>query len=317
LPSISERLRRPLDESMLLRLVMISGLVSGTDLAKFYSTGGGGLDASKSLEQFLTEQGVDAQQLEAVKRAYAETSDFGTELLRHLRNRHADETKLRAARRALNACETAQLMAIKKGKKSRRIGEMMVELGHLNAGELDELIHQQGMLHKIKHYSEQARLKSTLAGRLGLDEAGKKLTLGKVLPAVLVVGLAIVVLLSLWHRGCFDSSLKPEREAWGGAFNPGKVNHNINKINEHYANMITELKKVDPQNPDFTGAERHRGLLDTCFADLKKTKTMIDEQSVLHIRQVYRNLDFEKIKQFSAAELPSLGTADIEAKLSK
>ncbi len=317
MPSISDRLRRPLNESMLLRLVMISGLVSGTDLAKFYAADSGGLDGSQSLDEFLKQHGVDIKQLDAIKRAYAETSDFGTVLLRHLSSRHADETKLRAASRALNACETAQLMAIKKGKKARPIGGMMVELGHISTGDLDDIIHQQGMLHKIKHYAERARLNSTLAGRLGINEARKKLTLGRALPILLGVGVVLVILLNLWHRGCFDAPKGPEHEAWGGEFKPGKVDQNIKRINQHYANMITELKRVDPRDPDLRNAEHYRKLLDVCFTDMKTTKTMIDEPSVLRIRTVYLKLDFEKIKEFSVEELPSLGTADIEARLTK
>jgi hypothetical protein len=312
LPGYVDRtLRRPLDESMLVRLVVVGGLISGTEVAKFYAQQPG-LRGTQSLEQYLLDKGVDPQRLDAIKRAYAETDTVGALLLRFLAQQGADETKLRAARRALNACETAQLMAIKKGKAAKPIGEMMIELGHVSADDLTRIVSKQGMLRKVEQYTEQARVESTLAGKLGLHKPGRKIKLSVGLAAVVFAGLGLVVLLNLWTGGAFDTEVRWEEQVFGGEFNAANTTSHIRMITQHYANMMTELRRRSPRN-----AKHYRKMLDAYFKQLETAKISIDDPEIQHIRRTYSQLDFSALEKIPVAQLPRLSNSELEAKLKK
>lgn len=311
MPSISERVRRPLDESMLLRLVLVTGLIRGSELAKFYAAGGGGLDGSKTLEDFLLEHGVDSAQLSTLKRAYVETHNFGTTLVDYLRARHADEDKLAAAAADLSVCETEQLMDIKSGKPPRPIGEMMVERGHINAGEIDELIRRQGMMQKFRRYSEAHREMSTLAGRLHLKELRARLKRAKMLPIVLAVALLIAIVWNLWSFGVLRTAADPVFPGIRGNF-AAERNHDphVRNIYSHYANLIDALR-----SRDMTAAEHYRGALDTYFQRLSEEKVHIEDLAVVRIQSLYSVLDFGKLKDIPPRDLPLISLEELEARL--
>ena len=309
MPSVSDRLRRPLDEAMLLRLVMAIGLVKADELTKFYA-GGGGRQGGQNIQEYLAARGVDVTRLDAIKRAYAETPDFGTLLLRFMRSRAADDAKLRAVNRALNACETAQLMAIKKGKRAKPIGEMMVELGHITVGDLELLVAKQGLAEKVTRYAEEARVKSTLAGRLGLDRPGRRDLLVKAGVIALGIGLVVVIALNLWlGRGESDKSV--DELVFGGSFDPANTNQHLHMIGGHYENMLTELRLRNVRN-----AQEYRGRLDKYFKALEVSKVMLEDSNIQHIRKTYGRLDFSKLDAISAQELPKLSLPQLEARLS-
>jgi hypothetical protein len=295
---------------MLLRLVVLGGLVSGTDVAKFYARDG--LRGSMSLEQYLQQLGVDPSRLDAIKRAYAQTEQFGSLVLRYLKTHGADDTKLRAANRALNACETAQLMAIKKGKTAKPIGEMMVELGHISDDELEKIVGKQGMLRKIDQYEDQIKEESSLAHRLGLNRARGKLAVGLGGMAVLVGILVLVVLLNLWSQGAFSSTPEAERYIFGGGFSARDTEHHIRMINQHYANMITELRLKNLRN-----ARHYKDMLDKYFAKLEQEKVRVEDSDVVHIRDVYAKLDLTRVQTIPAQQLPRMSVAALERRLQK
>ncbi len=312
MPGYADRyFRRPLDESMLLRVVVVSGLVSGTDIAKFYAKESG-LSGTQTLEEYLHELGISAEKLAAVKRAYVQTDQFGSVIIRYLQSRGADEAKMRAASRALNACETAQLMAIKKGKPARPIGEMMVELGHITHDALERIITNQGMARKINQYEKQIQHENSLAGRLGLNRLRDKLKISKSGVALLVLVLLVVGLFNAWYLGGLESHPDKNAIVFGGKFNPGDTNQHIKMISQHYSNMITELKADNLPN-----ARHYRDMLEDYFTALKKAGVDLDDSDIERIHEVYSKLNFEKIKGIPRGTLPRLSTQELEKRLSK
>jgi hypothetical protein len=312
LPGYTYRaVRRPLDESMLLRVVVMSGLVSGTDIARFYATTDG-LKDSMSLEEYLEQLGIDAEKLDAVKRAYVNTEQFGSLVIRFLRSRGANDAALRAASRAMNACETAQLMAIKKGRVAKPLGEMLVELGHISNDDLPRIVGKQGMARKIGEFDEQIRRESSLAGRLGLHSARERLKI--TVPRLLVLaGLVVTVaLLNVWYQGAFVSAPDRSSLVFGGAFQPGDSERHLKMIDQHYRNMITELKTGSLVN-----ARHYRKLLDEYFAALEKADVTVDDDIVAHIHKTYPKLDFKRLVRIPKAKLAALSDSDLESRLMK
>jgi hypothetical protein len=293
---------------MLLRVVLGCGLITPEELTKYYAQGSGGV---QSLHQFLVAHGVDVHRLGAIRRAYAETVDFGSALIKHLRNvRHVDDARLRAANRALNACETAQLMAIKKGRRAKPIGEMMVELGHITAAELDQLIINQGMLQRVQRYTEEARQHSSLLGRLGLTDLRRKISAGRVGLACLVCVLALVIFCNLRRGGLIGSTPTREAEIFGKPFDPHDIDQHIKMTMQHYRNMMTELRLKH-----VSSAKHYRQLLDTYFTALDQAGMPVEDQQMRHIQNVYERLDFEKVYDIPAAEMPKLTDLELEARL--
>jgi hypothetical protein len=306
LPSVSERIRRPMDEPMLLRLVMVSGLIRGSDLAKFYSQGGGGLDGSRTLEEFLTASGVDPQQLAIVKRAYVETSDFGSTLIDNLHLRRADDQKIRAMRKALNVCETEQLLAIKRGEPPLPIGEMLVERGLLTRAELDGVLRQQGMLTKIERYTSEHRERSsrTMAERMGLGGLRARIR-GQGVAVAAVAVLALVIVANFWWAGAFRN--KPDLFSSAR----GAEDHARN-LGAFYANMLAELRHRQGAN-----AEYYRGQLRQYCERLDRDKIVLPDQDSLHIRATFAALDFDRLAEIPPRDLPRLSAADIEKRLAR
>ena len=302
--------RRPLDESMLLRVVVVSGLVSGTDIARFYATESG-LSGSRSLEDYLHDLGLTPEKLDAIKRAYVQTEQVGSVILRFMRSRGADDTKMRAATRALNACETAQLMAIKKGKPAKPIGEMMVELGHITEEGLEKIISNQGMARKINHYEEQIRLEKSLPGRLGLLRLRKKLRFGRLGVGLVLLALLSIALFNLWYLGWLEGRPDPKEAPFGGAeFRPADTRHNTALITQHYGNMLTELRFGSISN-----ARHYKAMLDACFGALEEAGTEVDDKELEHIRRTYDRLDFQKVKDIPRKTLPLLTAEQLEKRL--
>ena len=303
MPSVSDRVRRPMDESMLLRLVVVSGLMRGSDLAKFYGEGAGGLDGSRSLEEFLIAGGVDPEQLKVVKRAYVETSDFGSTLIEGLRARHAAEQEIRSMRKALNVCETDQLLCIKRGEAPLPIGEMLVERGLLSRAELQNIIRQQGMITKIERYSSEARVRATLVGRLRLRELRERLRGGRAAALLLGAGLALVILVNLWLTGAFGSA----PDLFSRAGSPAQHARNVQAC---YGNMLAELRRRQVAN-----AEYYRGQLHEYFQRLDRAKITLDDPEAGHVRGTYPALDFGALEQIPARELPRLSGPELEKRL--
>jgi hypothetical protein len=294
---------------MLLRLVLACGLITHKDIAGYYARRGASTGV-RSLQQFLLSHGVDLSSIDAVRRAYAETIDFGSLIINHLRNvRHLDETRLRAARRALNACETAQLMAIKKGRPAKPIGEMVVDLGHITAAELDQLVVDQGMLQRVRRYAEEARRQPSLAERLGLDGLRRKLTPRRLALAGLVAVLAVVAYCNLCGEGP-RGAMTREMEVFGREFEPHDTEQHIKMTVRHYGNMMTELRLGRVDN-----AEHYRRLLATYFAAMELAGVPVEDQQMLRIRNTYKKLVFEKVREIPAAELSGLSDLEVEARL--
>jgi len=301
MPSISERFRRPLDESMLLRLVMVSGLMRGSDLARFYTEGGGGLDGSSSLDEFLVANGVDPEQLKIVKRAYVETHDFGSTLVQALQLRHAGPDELSAVDRALNACETEQLLQIKRGETAMPIGEMLVERGLLTREDLQAVIAQQGMLSKIERYTTEARERTTLAGRLG---RAQDFLASRATSLAVIGGLILVVLLNLWLAGALERPRDPFDKA-------GTPEQHADNLKAHYRNLLDELRRGRPENATY-----YRDLLEGYFRRLDQSKVVLDDGEAAHIRRVYKKLDFERLGTIPSRELPGMSAGELEQRLS-
>ena len=299
MPSVSERLRRPMDESMLLRLVMVSGLMRGSDLARFYSEGGGGLDGSRTLEDFLLASGITVEQLNVVKRAYVETSDFGSTLLEGMRMRRADEQSVREMRKALNVCETQQLLAIKRGEAPAPIGEMLVAQGRLSRQELDRIIHQQGMLTRIERYSSEARDRAAVSWRDRL----RALVAGKGTAFAAGALLVVVILANLWLAGAFRST----PDLFASARNSGEHARNVRA---YYGNMLSELRRGQTAN-----AEYYRGLLKDYLERLAAAKIALADEEADRIAGVYSSLDFAAIEKLPPPQRMALPQADLEKRL--
>jgi hypothetical protein len=300
MPSISERFRRPLDESMLLRLVMVSGLMRGSDLARFYTEGGGGLDGSESLEEFLLANGVDAEQLKIVRRAYVETHDFGSTLVRTLHLRHAGADELRALDRALDACETEQLLQIRRGETPMPIGEMLVERGLLSREDLQAVIVQQGMLSKIERYTTEARERTTLAGRWN---RARDFLADRVTSLAVIGGLLLVVLVNLWLAGAFER----RRDPFDRARTPEQHAEHLRAC---YRNMLDELRRRQPDNAGY-----YRETLERYLQRLDESKVVIEDPEVARIRRVARSLDFDRLGTIPAGELPGMSAPELERRL--
>jgi len=291
-----------MDESMLLRLVMVSGLVSGSDLAKFYSAGGGGLDGSQTLEEFLASRGVDAQHLNVLKRAYVETTDFGSTLLESMYLRRADEARIREVRKALNVCETEQLLAIKRGEPPLPIGEMLVERGMLSRQDLDGIIRQQGMISRIEHYTSEVRRRPDAIERLGLGGVRSRL-LGKGTAVAAAIGLLLVLLANLWWAGAFRS--QPDPFALAG----GPEEHARN-VRAGYGNMFAELRRGQTAN-----AEHYRGQLDGYIERLDQAGVVLNDAEVARIRGVLPKLDLTRIGEIAPGDRLRLSQQELEKRL--
>jgi hypothetical protein len=302
--NVSERLRRPMDESMLLRLVMVSGLMSGSDLAKFYSQDGGGLDGSRTLEEFLTAGGVDGDHLNSIKRAYVETSDFGSTLIEGMYMRRAEEARIREMRKALNVCETEQLLAIKRGQPPLPIGEMLVDRGLLARAELEKIIQQQGMISKIERYTSEVRRRPTMGERLGLDGLRERLA-GAGAAVAAVALLLLVVLANLWWAG----ALRVSPDLFASARNDAE---HVRNLQSHYGNMLTELRRGQSAN-----AEYYCGLLEKYFERLDRRKIVLDDQEVRHIREILGTLDFSRLEEIPPRDRLRLSPAELEKRLAR
>lgn len=305
MPSISERLRRPMDESMLLRLVLVAGLMSGTDLAKFYAQGGGGLDGSRSLEDFLAEHGVDAEQLKVLRRAYVETRNFGSVLLEYLSIRHAPPDRLREVERAMTCCETEQLVQIRRGQTPLPIGEMLVERRIIARQDLMAIIEQQGMARKIERYTSEAHQRATLAGRMRLPEVQAWLARHPAAPTLLAAGVVLAVGLNLLVFGSFGGRGDPFR----AARNPAE--HAANLSREH-ARMLAEARRLQYANAEF-----HRRRLADYLRRLAEAKVVLEDAESQHVKDVLPTLDFQLAGRIPAQELLALTPAELEKRLAR
>jgi hypothetical protein len=303
--------RRPLDDSMILRMVVVSGLVSGTDVARFYARQSA-VQGTQSLEEYLQELGIDRVRLEAVRRAYLQTEQFGSLLLRYLRTHGADQTGLRAASRALNACETAQLMAIKKGKAAKPIGEMMRELGHVDERGLQAILRKQALPAMLEELEAVIRQESSLAGRLGLDRFRAALRTHRRLVALLVAALLLTAGFNLWYLGILDGAPGERQTLFGGSFDPRDAEGNARIIAQHYRNMMIELRNGSPGN-----AQHYRGNISKCFRLLEEADAVPRDAEVDHIRKTCDRLDFARLKHLPASRLPTMTRTELEKELSR
>jgi hypothetical protein len=296
---------------MLLRMAVMTGLISGTAVAKFYATVGSPGSASRtSLEDYLATQGVETARIEALKRAYAETSDFGTLLLQQLRNKHVDEAKIRGVARALNACETAQLMALRKCKTAKPIGEMMVELGHVSQEEVDQIVQAQAVIKRVDGYEIEARARASLAGRLGLLDAQGRLHRNRLIAtaaAVCAIAVAIAVNVVVFGNKRDDTITDPTAPQ---AIPKSDAAAHARMLRQHYGNMLTELRMRNPGN-----AEHYRRKLLEHARFLTESGMQIEDAAIRRMVVGCPELNFARLSDVNPVDLARMTDAQLEARM--
>jgi len=278
--SPSARFRRPLDDSMLIRLALMSGLVSTEEVEEFYRLERLPAGKPTSFEEFLGSKGGDMARLEIVRRAYVETSDFGLHVVRYCRSRGISEEALGRLERALGDCETQQLLMVREGETPPRIGEMLVERGLIRRSALGEIVRQQGMIGRIARYDEARRARRRWPVRLGLLGADGRVHRRRlaIYAAVVALGAAGAVSLS-WPRSSkhpiFGDLRGPEARPEAQAL------HDANLLG-HYDNLLRALKERR-----YADAEDYRGRLRGYFRDLEAAGVNLLGGKAVDLRRRY------------------------------
>jgi len=285
---------------MLFRLVLASGMVRGPELVRFYYRELNRPGGPRPLEQILVRHGVEARQILSLKRAYVETPDFGAALLTHVSTRVGGPARASRIEKELGACETEQLLKIRRGEPPAPIGQMLVRRGLISERELHQALELQGLMTRAERYAAEAGVDRSLAGRLAPPELR-----GRLPAAALVAGTILVaaVLADLWLTG----ALCRRADRFGAA--RGEEDH-VRNLAGLYEGMLDEVRLGETRQ-----AEACRGRIWEYFGQLTGAGVRLRDPRARHIQQACGDLDFGRLVAIDPRDLPRMSDEDLETAL--
>jgi hypothetical protein len=235
-----------------------------------------------------------------LKRAYVETRDLGSELVACVGERAAG--RLRAARieKELGACETEQLLRLRRGEPAAPIGEMLVRRGLITERELSQALARQGLFERAERYAAGPGGESSAAARLGLARMRRSL------PAVLAAAgllLAAAAYGSLWAAGF--PGRPPDR--FGAARGEDEHVRNLAAI---YEGMLDEVRLGR-----IAEAEACRGRVREYLRRLSAAGIRLRAPEAARIERACGALDFRRLGVVNPDDLPRMSGEELEAAL--